>query len=442
MSRLGRTDPSFEPVPMLVMFNAIRRRFHGLNLKLDKKLPWLANSGISWTKRDRGKEFNISKRLLSYTDYINKFEDISTIIDIMLTEARNATNADAGTFYLVQGGDLCFAYVQNDTLFEDDSQRYKYINNKIPINNQSISGYVALERKSLSIANVSHLPDGAPYSFNRSFDDASGYRTVSVLTFPILGSGDAVLAVIQLINSKDAFGMIKEFDEVDVRYVNLLAGQTMPFLTRSIMTRRLIDSMLRMSEMRDPKETGMHVRRVGALAAEIYHRWAKNHMIDEDTMRVEKDTIGLAAMLHDIGKVAVPDSILGKEDKLTAEEYAVMKTHCASGASMYASADSKLERMAYQITLHHHERWDGGGYTGDPDIPPLSGEDIPLPARITSAADVLDALVFPRKYKKAWKFEDAMKELAKNAGSQFDPDVIKATLEISGTLKTILEGFR
>ena len=109
---------------------------------------------------------------------------------------------------------------------------------------------------------------------------------------------------------------------------------------------------------------------------------------------------------------------------------------------MYASADSRLERMAYQITLHHHERWDGSGYNGDLDIPPLSGEDIPLPARITSVADVLDALVFPRRYKKAWKFEDAMSELERNSGSQFDPDVIKATLEISNTLKTIIEEFR
>ena len=431
-------DISIADAPLQSLYDAIRGQLYRPDARLNESLPWLAKSGISWTKRDRNKESNISGRLLSFAEYVNRFEDISTVIDLMLTEARDATGADAGTFYLVEGDSLRFAYVQNATLFKDDSQRHRYVDSVIPISDRSISGYAALTRKSLNIADVGKTPDDVTYSFNRSFDDASGYHTVSVLAVPVLGAGNAPIAVLQLINSKDIVGKIKPFDESDVRYVNLLAGQTMPFLTRSIMTQRLIASMLKMSSMRDPLETGTHVNRVGAFAAEIYHSWARKRGVDEDTLRIEKDTIRLAAMLHDIGKVAVPDAVLKKPGKLTEEERDIIKTHCACGASMYANADSKIERMAYQITLHHHQRWDGTGYTGDPASPPLSGEAIPLPARVTAVADVLDALVFSRVYKSAWTFEDAIAELIKSAGTQFDPEVIDAAIAVSDTLKAIV----
>jgi HD-GYP domain-containing protein (c-di-GMP phosphodiesterase class II) len=431
-------EVSIAELPLKSLYDSIRGQLYRPDTRLNESLPWLAKSGISWTKRDRNKETNISGRLLSYADYVNRFEDISTVIDIMLTEARDATSADAGTFYLVEGGSLRFAYVQNATLFKENTQRLRYLNSVIPIDDRSISGYAALTRKSLNIADVAKIPDSVTYSFNRSFDDASGYHTISVLAVPVVGAGNKPIAVLQLINSKDASGKIKPFDESDIRYVNLLAGQTMPFLTRSIMTQRLIDSMLKMSSMRDPLETGAHVNRVGAFAAEIYHSWAEKHGVDEDTLRIEKDTIRLAAMLHDIGKVAVPDAVLKKPGKLTEEEYDIIKTHCVSGASMYANADSKIERMAYQITLHHHQRWDGTGYTGDPAEPPLKGEAIPLPARITAVADVLDALVFSRVYKSAWTFDDAAAELVKGAGAQFDPEVVDAAIAVSDTLKAIV----
>ncbi|MDL2263501.1 GAF domain-containing protein [Synergistaceae bacterium OttesenSCG-928-I11] len=231
--------------------------------KENKNLPWLKGNNVAWGKRERNKESNISKRLLAYSHYVNQFEDINTVIEMMLTEARDATRADGGTFYLVVGGDrLRFAYFQNDTLSSDNSRNH-YMNVEMPISVTSISGYVALEKKILNIPDVEYLPEGAPYSFNRSFDESSGYCTVSMLTVPVLGAGGTVLAVLQLINSKDMLGNVKAFDEADMRYADLLAGQTMPYLTRSIMTRRLIDTMLRMSEMRDPLETGAHVQRVG-----------------------------------------------------------------------------------------------------------------------------------------------------------------------------------
>lgn len=407
--------------------------------KLNRKLPWLANIDMSGISREN----QYSKRLQAYAHYVNQFEDVNTVIEMMLTEARDATHADGGTFYLVTGGDkLRFAYVQNDTLFSGNAEQNHYINMEMPISPTSISGYVALDKKILNIPDVEYLPDGAPYSFNRSFDKSSGYTTESVLTVPVIGSGNATLAVLQLINSKKPDGSIKAFDAEAIQYADLLAGQSMPYLTRSIMTRRLIETMLRMSEMRDPLETGAHVQRVGAFAAEIYHKWGENRGIDIEEIRIEKDTLRLAAMLHDIGKVAIPDAVLKKPGKLTDEEFAIIKTHCAKGAQMYAEASSKLEVLAYEITLHHHQRWDGRGYTGNPDIPQLGGEDIPLFARVTSVADVLDALTFPRVYKPAWGFDEAMAELIRNAGTQFDPEMVTAAEQISGMLRIIIDRYQ
>ena len=411
---------------------------------INKKLPWLAACGASWRRKDRYKESNISKRLLSFAHYINQFEDLNTIMDLMLTEARDATGADAGTFYLVEKNSwLRFAYVQNETLFADNSHHHIYVNSEIPINNKSISGYVALERKILNIPDVEDLKENSeiPYSFNRSYDKASGYHTVSMLTVPILGAGNKTIAVLQLINNKEPSGQIIPFDDKDVRYAELLSGQTMPYLVRSIMTKRLIENMLRMSNLHDPKETAGHVNRVGAYAAEIYHKWAENKKIPTEEIRVEKDILHLAAMLHDIGKVSIPDAILKKPDKLTDEEYSLMKTHCAKGASIYSSPDSRLEQAAYEITMHHHQRWDGKGYTGDPNTPALAGEDIPLYARITSVADVFDALVSKRIYKSSWTLDDALEELKKCAGTQFDPEIVEAAAQISGTLAAIKERF-
>jgi HD-GYP domain-containing protein (c-di-GMP phosphodiesterase class II) len=147
-------------------------------------------------------------------------------------------------------------------------------------------------------------------------------------------------------------------------------------------------------------------------------------------------------MLHDIGKIAVPDAVLMKPARLTDEEYSIIKTHCAKGASMYSLAHSRLEHIAYDITLHHHQRWDGHGYTGDTEVPVLAGEEIPLCARVTAVADVLDALIFPRVYKASWRFDEAMAELVKNSGTQFDPEIVDAAYQISDTLKAITERYK
>jgi putative two-component system response regulator len=165
-------------------------------------------------------------------------------------------------------------------------------------------------------------------------------------------------------------------------------------------------------EYRDDR-TSEHTQRVGRtaglLAAELGldPRWCQ--------------LIRHAAPLHDVGKLGVPDSILLKPGKLTAQEWEIVRGHAAAGARILAGSTSDLLRLAEEIALTHHEWWDGSGYPGG-----LSGEEIPISGRLVAAADVYDALTHERPYKRAWSITDSVTEMSRLAGRQFDPAIIDA----------------
>jgi putative two-component system response regulator len=165
---------------------------------------------------------------------------------------------------------------------------------------------------------------------------------------------------------------------------------------------------------------GAHVQRVGRASALIAQRL---HLDDDFVHRLR-----YAAPLHDIGKIAIPDAILRKPGALTLDEWDVLKTHTTIGAEMFAGSRSPILQMAEEIALYHHENWDGTGYT-----PGLSGEDIPLAARIVGAADVFDALTHERPYKRAWSIEEAAEEMETMRGSKFDPSVLDAMFAVLAT---------
>jgi PAS domain S-box-containing protein/putative nucleotidyltransferase with HDIG domain len=162
-------------------------------------------------------------------------------------------------------------------------------------------------------------------------------------------------------------------------------------------------------------DTSQHTRRVGELSVTI-----ADHLGLPDA---QLDLIRLAAPLHDIGKIAIPDAVLGKPGKLTTEEFEHMKTHTTVGAQMLAGSAFALLEMAEQIALTHHEKWDGSGYPAG-----LAGEAIPISGRIVAVADVFDALTHSRPYKPAWSTADAIDEMTSQAGRHFDPQVLEAFL--------------
>ena len=129
--------------------------------------------------------------------------------------------------------------------------------------------------------------------------------------------------------------------------------------------------------------------------------------------------------------------MLKKNGPLDPDERKVMETHCALGARLFSNIDWEVDAMAHDIALHHHQKWNGTGYTGDADVPILAGEDIPLAARITAVADVYDALVSRRCYKDARPVSEAIDILVKDKGSHFDPEVIDAFLDITDLVAAI-----
>jgi HD-GYP domain-containing protein (c-di-GMP phosphodiesterase class II) len=199
--------------------------------------------------------------------------------------------------------------------------------------------------------------------------------------------------------------------------------------------------VLRIVEIRCPHETRTHAARVGAYAAEIYDAWAQQHGVSRTTIEAQREPLQLAAIFHDVGKIAIPQRILCKADRLTGEEYELMKRHTLFGARFFLNISSEFGRIAAQVALNHHERWDGSGYPGHIDphtgrvLPGCEAEhgkprgkhadEIPLWGRIVAIADVYDALSSQRTYKRAWKECDVLRELECGAGSHFDPEIVE-----------------
>jgi response regulator RpfG family c-di-GMP phosphodiesterase len=192
----------------------------------------------------------------------------------------------------------------------------------------------------------------------------------------------------------------------------LAAGAVDDLRDRAALEHAALDRLALVADFRDDN-TREHTERVAHLAALLGGRIG---LAPETIARIRR-----AAPLHDIGKVAIPDSILLKPEQLTPEEYEVVKTHAGVGARILAGSDSELMATAEHIARSHHERWDGSGY---PDA--LAGEAIPLPARLVAVADVFDVLVHERPYKEEWTPQEAAEELHRHSGTQFDPTVIEA----------------
>jgi PAS domain S-box-containing protein len=173
-----------------------------------------------------------------------------------------------------------------------------------------------------------------------------------------------------------------------------------------------LQTLARAAEHRDD-DTAQHTERVGAMAA----RLAKSLGLPAGLI----DLIAHAAPLHDVGKIGIPDQILLKPGKLTAEEFDAMKQHTILGASLLAGSNSEILQLGEQIALAHHERWDGKGYPAG-----LAGEEIPIAARIVAVVDTFDAMTHDRPYRNASSTEEALSEIARCSTSQFDPRVVEA----------------
>ncbi len=393
---------------------------------------------------------------------LGRAQDLDEVMDQSLYLARSFTDAEAGSIWMAEPGGLRLVYTQNDVLQRalPPGARLPLADTVIPANANSIAGYVATTGKPLRIDDVYALDPALPYHFKGDVDRSTGYRTRSMLVAPLRDARDEVVGVLQLMNSRGR-GKVEParaaFTKADEAAVELFAGMASLALERAKLVRGAIMRTIATAEMRDPSETGAHVQRVAECAVAMYDRWAALHGVDDDLRERRRDELRIAAMLHDVGKVAIPDSILKKPGKLDEAEYERIKTHSVLGGRLFSDAATPYDEAAMQVAVHHHERWDGTGYPGRferaalaampadlqsvPAAAALRGEDIPLFARLVAVADVYDALTSRRSYKEPWSDEKVAAFLREESGRHFDPEVVEIALELLPYFRSVRQRF-
>ena len=234
--------------------------------------------------------------------------------------------------------------------------------------------------------------------FNPNIDKKTGYKTKSMLVMPMRNSELEIIGAFQVINNTRNKGI---FDERDMQRLMLSSTYTAETLVSAKLAqeiessqREVIFTMGAIGESRS-KETGNHVKRVA--------EYSKILALAYGMSAEEAELLKQASPMHDIGKIAIPDSVLNKPGRFNAEERAIMDTHAELGYNMIKTSERPLLKAASYVAYEHHEKWNGKGYPNG-----LAGKDIPLSGRICAVADVFDALTTERPYKKAWSVPEAL----------------------------------
>jgi len=254
--------------------------------------------------------------------------------------------------------------------------------------------------------------------FNSAVDLNTGYHTKSVLVIPIQDQNGEIMGTYQAINKMTSKGI---FTLSDMHLLALAASYSGKALESAILNqeieqtqKEIIFIMGEIGESRS-KETGNHVKRVA--------EYSKVLALKCGLSPIESELIKAASPMHDIGKVSIPDDVLKKPGKLTDEEFEIIKAHSQTGFNLLKNSKRRILKSAAIIAHQHHEKWNGTGYPQG-----LKGEEIHIYGRITAIADVFDALVSDRCYKKAWELDRVVNLFKEERGVQFDPKIVEVFL--------------
>lgn len=370
-------------------------------------------------------------------------QDLDTMLLRVLMEARKTFRCEGGSILLHEAGRLRFRLASTggphkveDVLLHAGEQSF------LPLDRNSLAGAAGCDGL-VVVRDAYDLPPGCTYRFNERYDRLTGFRTRAVLAVAMRSSQDELLGVLQLLNPHASEGDEHgEFSDDDVKLAIHFAGMASMALERSGMTRALVLRMMRLAELRDPKETGAHVRRVSEVSSRLFVAWAKRHGLREQEIVAQLDQLRPAAMLHDVGKVGIEDAILKKPGRLEPDERKLMERHSRIGAATLLGVRTSMDPAIRDVTLYHHARWDGTGYPTHAEIvdtlrelgldasnaPEPKGAAIPLAARLVAIADVFDALMSRRAYKEAWDPSEVRAELERSSGTHFDPELLQLFL--------------
>ena len=341
--------------------------------------------------------------LIAAVQRLSLARSVADVQAIVRGAARRLTDADGATFVL-RDGDQCF-------YADEDAVAPLWKGRRFPLTD-CISGWAMLNRQQVAIPDI-YGDDRIPHE---------AYRPTFVRS----------LAMVP-IRRLDPIGAIGNYwadhhepSDRELTLLQALADSTAMALENvrvlselDSARREILERLALAAEYRDDG-THEHPARVGHTSM----RLAQALGIDDDRASL----IGQAAALHDVGKLAIPEAILLKRNRLADHEFERLKTHTTAGAAILAGSRSALMQPAEQIALTHHERWDGSGYPNG-----LSGEDIPITGRVVALADVFDALTHARPYKAAWSIDAAVSEIRALGGRQFDPAVVTAFMELDPT---------
>lgn len=349
---------------------------------------------------DISKKITQLNTLMELSGIINSSLDIADIRKRAIEAATRIAGAEAGS--------LLFYDEHSETLYFDVAlgEKGELVKTVRLAKGQGIAGWVA-EHKEAAIVNDTNCDS----RFYKGADDKSGFVTRNMICLPIR-SKSKLLGVLQTINKKDG-----EFGHDELELLTALANQVGVAIENAKLYEELRDTFFSALhtladsiEMRDPDMSG-HPKRVMEYSL----------MIGREMGLSKKDTINLklAAMLHDIGKIGIRDSVLLKTEALTWEEQRIMMMHPVYGADILHYV-KQLQDILPGVK-HHHERYDGSGY---PDG--LKGENIPSIARIIAVADTFDSMTSKKPYRNYLRADNALEELQTNAGRHFDPAIVEA----------------
>ncbi len=365
-----------------------------------EQLASIVNNTISFhSVESKISRFN---SLINVSIEINSINDLHKLLETIMKSAKNVMKAEASScmLYDEEKNELVF-----DVALGEVGEKLKTI--RVPVGEKSISGWVALKRKPLLIPDAYEDP-----RFNPDYDKKTGFRTRSVLCVP-LEYKNKLKGVIQILNAigKDSF------EEEDIEYLTALANQASVAIENAKLIRDIkelflsvVKSIVKIIDSSDKFMEG-HSLRVTKYALAI----AKQLELPPDML----EKIQIASLLHDIGRLSIPQRIWHKPGQLTEEEYAIVKKHPEYSATILTGI--KMLDHVVPAIQYHHEHFNGKGYPKG-----LQGNQIPLISRIIAVADAYDAMTSPRPYRPAYQPLQAKGRIAMVSGTQFDSLIVQA----------------
>ncbi|MDD2382709.1 MAG: HD domain-containing protein [Sulfurospirillaceae bacterium] len=352
---------------------------------------------------------NQLKILLEFGKVVNKTRSLNSVLKSMADYARDIINADRCSIFVYDP--------KSDELVSKISHNVETIRISVK---KGVAGYAALSKETHIIVDAYN-----DYRFNPEIDKKTGYLTKSILAVPLLDNHGNTIGVFQALNKQESV-----FTNLDAEILLLISNYAASAIENAMLYDKLKDTQTKIinklssaAEFKD-QDTSKHTKRVGLYSGLLADKYGLSK--DEITM------IELTAPMHDAGKIGIADNIILKPGKLEKDEFELMKTHAQIGYNLLYDDENDYLKVAALIALEHHEKFDGSGYPSG-----KKGEEISIYGRIVAIADVFDALISERAYKRAWSFDEALTYLKNESGHHFDPHLITLFLTNLDAIKTI-----